>query len=122
MAIPCGIATSGLWKPSDLTADKFTAIDYDAGMAIRVEFYGIARQRAGISELSLAMPAEQVPLSELLQQIAAAAPDLGSELLAGGKLHKSITANLDGTRFISDPATAICDGQSLLILSADAGG
>jgi molybdopterin converting factor small subunit len=91
-------------------------------MAIRVEFYGIARQRAGVSELLFAMPADRVPLSELLKQIAAAAPDLGSELLAGGRLHKSLTANLDGMQFISDPATAICDGQSLLILSADAGG
>jgi molybdopterin converting factor small subunit len=34
----------------------------------------------------------------------------------------SLTMNLDGQRFVKDLATPVRDGQSVLILSADAGG
>jgi molybdopterin converting factor small subunit len=61
-------------------------------------------------------------LSDILQQVAAQAPRLGQTLLAGGQLHDSLTINLDGNRFIRDPDTPIHDGQSVLILSTDAGG
>jgi molybdopterin converting factor small subunit len=91
-------------------------------MAIRVEFFGIARQRAGVAELTLALPRTEAELGEVLGELAARVPDLGGEWIADGRLHASLTANLDGLRFISDPATVIRDGQSLLILSADAGG
>jgi molybdopterin converting factor small subunit len=91
-------------------------------MAIRVEFFGIARQRAGVSELRLESRQAAAPLGELLSEIAIRLPELGRDLIAGGRLHASLTANLDGARFIDDPTTLIRDGQSLLILSADAGG
>jgi hypothetical protein len=54
--------------------------------------------------------------------LASKLPEFGRECVSAGKLAPSLTANLDGKRFISDPATSIRDGQSLLILSADAGG
>lgn len=91
-------------------------------MAIRVEFYGIARQLAGVSELSLALPETAAPLGDVLHQIAARLPELSRELVVNGRLHESLVANLGGARFIHDPKTLIHDGQSLLILSADAGG
>jgi sulfur-carrier protein len=91
-------------------------------MAIRVEFYGIARQRAGVGEVRLDLHADQAPLAEVLQQVAESLPALGHELVIHGRLHESLMANLDGQRFVSDPATPIGDGQCLLILSADAGG
>lgn len=62
------------------------------------------------------------PFSDVLDKIAARLPALSRELIVEGRLHKSLTANLDGARFIHDPATMIRDSQSLLILSADAGG
>jgi sulfur-carrier protein len=91
-------------------------------MAIRVELFGIARQRAGVSEILVQPPLGQPSLANVLQQLAVQLPALGSELIVGGRLHKSLAANLDGVQFISNPETAIRDGQSLLILSADAGG
>ena len=91
-------------------------------MAIHVEFFGIARQRAGVSELRLDLRQDHALLSEVLSEIATRLPELGREFVAHGRLHASLTANLDGARFVHDPATLICDGQSLLILSADAGG
>jgi molybdopterin converting factor small subunit len=91
-------------------------------MAIRVEFFGIARQRAGVGEVTIESPSGPICLAEALIQIAARVPALGSELIVAGRLHESLAANLEGQRFISDPATSILDGQNLLILSADAGG
>jgi molybdopterin converting factor small subunit len=91
-------------------------------MPIRVEFYGIARQRAGIGELALPVEGGHSLLGEVLHQLATRLPALGAELIAGGQLHDSLTANLDGIRFIRDPDSTIRDGQCLLLLSADAGG
>lgn len=91
-------------------------------MPIRVEFFGIARQRAGTSELMLDASTGTLLLSEVLKQVAARTPELGQTLLVGGELHESLTVNVDGNRFIREPTTPIRDGQSLLILSADAGG
>jgi len=91
-------------------------------MAIRVEFYGIARQRAGQSQIDLDAPADGLNFGAALAELAQRLPPLGRELISGSRLNASLAANLDGMRFISDPATRIRDGQSLLILSADAGG
>ncbi len=102
--------------------DKQRTFDYDAVMAIRVEFYGIARQRAGVSELSLDLRRSAAPLGEVLSHIAQRLPTLGRELVVNGRLHESLIANLGGARFVYDPQTIIPDGESLLILSADGGG
>ncbi len=91
-------------------------------MAIRVEFYGVARQRAGISELRLAAPGKGLLLKDLLSEVAHRLPEFAQACLVDGQLNSTLAANLDGNQFISDPATQIGDGQCLLILSADAGG
>jgi sulfur-carrier protein len=95
---------------------------YDAGMAIHVEFYGLARQRAGISHVELEWKAADARLAEVLGALARSLPDFGREWIVAGKLHPTLAANLDAVHFVSDPATPIRDGQCLLILSADAGG
>lgn len=92
-------------------------------MAIRVELYGLARQRAGTNEVQVQGAAREATLHEVLSLVAEAAPGLsGSGLVVDGQLHPTLSANLDGERFVSDAATPIRDGQCLLILSADAGG
>ena len=91
-------------------------------MGIRVELYGIARQRAGAAEIKLDAPPGGLRFGDALAELARRLPPLGRELVNGSRLHESLTANLDGTQFVNDPATWIRDGQSLLIFSADAGG
>jgi molybdopterin converting factor small subunit len=91
-------------------------------MAIRVEFYGIARHRAGVSELSLELAQPAAPLGDVLRQVAQRLPALSRELVVNGRLHESLVANLGGALFVHDPQTVISDGESLLILSADGGG
>ena len=82
-----------------------------------VEFLGIPRERAGVSELEI----EAETLGQLLGTLAQRCPALG-ELITDDRLHTSIAANLNGDAFVSDPATRLTYRDRVLILSADAGG
>jgi molybdopterin converting factor small subunit len=84
---------------------------------MHVEFLGVPRQRAGISELEV----QANTLGQLLGALATQIPPLG-EFIAVDRLHSSFIANLNGAQFISDPATPLAPEDSVLILSADAGG
>jgi molybdopterin converting factor small subunit len=88
------------------------------GMAICIELYGIPRQRAGVSRTF----AEGARLDEVLADLAARFPSLADACFAHGTFRDGYLANLNGDRFVSDPATTLAPGDSLLILSADAGG
>lgn len=82
-----------------------------------VEFLGIPRERAGISELEI----EAETFGQLLGTLAARYPAL-QELITAEGLHPSIAANLNGDLFVRDLATPLGQRDRLLILSADAGG
>jgi molybdopterin converting factor small subunit len=82
-----------------------------------VEFLGIPRERAGISEMEV----EAGTLGELFGALTARCPGL-RELITAKGLHPSLAANLNGDLFISDPATPLAEDDRLLIISADAGG
>jgi molybdopterin converting factor small subunit len=84
---------------------------------MHVEFLGVPRVRAGVSELEV----HAATLGDLLGTLAAEVPAL-RELITGGRLHASLAANLNGDRFVSDPATPLSEDDCVLILSADAGG
>jgi molybdopterin converting factor small subunit len=84
---------------------------------MHVEFLGFSRDRAGIAELDV----EADTLGGLLGTLAAQMPGL-AELIVVDRLHPSLTANLNGDRFICDPATPLGDDDRVLILSADVGG
>ena len=82
-----------------------------------VEFLGIPRERAGISEMEL----EAETLGQVLGQISARCPGL-SELITSEGLHPSVVANLNGDEFVKALNTRLAEDDHLLILSADAGG
>ncbi|HET9361470.1 MAG TPA: MoaD/ThiS family protein [Vicinamibacterales bacterium] len=84
---------------------------------MHVEFLGIPRQRAGVSELEV----EARTLGQLLDALALRCPALG-ELITPQGLHPSLSANLNGDAFVRDPDTPLAKGDTLLILSADVGG
>jgi molybdopterin converting factor small subunit len=84
---------------------------------MHVEFFGVPRQRAGISELKV----QADTLGQLLGALAAQMPSLG-ELIQVDRLHPSFVANLNGHQFVSDPETPLGEDDCVLILSADAGG
>ena len=82
-----------------------------------VEFLGIPRERAGISELEV----DAATFGQLLGALATRCPALSALMTVDG-LHPSIAANLNGDAFIKDLTTPLGEGDRLLILSADAGG
>ena len=82
-----------------------------------VEFLGIPRERAGVSEVVI----EADTLGQVLTTLGERFPAL-RELIAADRLHPSIAANLNGDLFVRDPKTRLAHGDHLLILSADAGG
>ena len=84
---------------------------------MHVEFLGIPRERAGISELEI----QAETLGQLLQTLIGRFPAF-AELITARGLHPSVVANLNGDEFVSDPRTLLSRDDRVLILSADAGG
>ena len=89
---------------------------------VEVEFYGVPRQRAGVDRVQLAFTAASVAAADVIKVLERRFPDLQNGCLQNGWLHASCTANVDGCDFISDPETRLLCGQTLLVMSADAGG
>jgi molybdopterin converting factor small subunit len=82
-----------------------------------VEFLGIPRERAGISEMEL----EAETFGHVLVEISARCPGL-SELITPEGVHRSIAVNLNGGEFVKSLDTRLAENDRLLILSADVGG
>ena len=87
-------------------------------MAITVEFYGIARRRAGVEQIEI----EAATLGEALQNLAVRLPTFAADCLTDGQLSGSFLANRNGCEFLTNTDEPLNDGDSLLILSADVGG
>ncbi|MEX2119388.1 MAG: MoaD/ThiS family protein [Pirellulales bacterium] len=87
-------------------------------MSISVEFFGIPRERAGVA----ATTAEGQRLDQVLTGLGERYPRLADACIESGRLKPGYAANLNGDRFVTDPATPLEPGDALLILSADAGG
>jgi molybdopterin converting factor small subunit len=84
---------------------------------MHVEFFGVPRERAGVSELEV----HADTLGQLLGTLAERMPSL-SAIIQRDRLHPAFVANLNGDRFVTDPATPLGADDCVLILSADAGG
>jgi molybdopterin converting factor small subunit len=82
-----------------------------------VEFFGVARQRAGVSDLQV----KADTLGQLLGTLVLRIPSFG-ELITVDRLHSAMVANLNGDRFVDDPRTPLAEDDHVLILSADVGG
>ncbi len=85
---------------------------------VRVEFYGIPRQRAGVA----AVDVDARDLREALRALSSINPRLAASCFDGDRLLGSYFANINGQRFTTDPDAVLESGDTLLILSADAGG
>jgi molybdopterin converting factor small subunit len=85
---------------------------------VRVEFFGIPRERAGTA----ATTARGSTLGAALVDLGARFPRLAQTCLDGPRLKAGTIANLNGARFVSDPRTPLAEGDAVLLLSADAGG
>lgn len=87
-------------------------------MSVTVEFFGMARRRAGIERLQI----DAATLGEALDRLTERLPDRSGEFLCEGRLAAGYLASRNGLQFLSDRTAPLADGDSLLILSADVGG
>jgi molybdopterin converting factor small subunit len=94
-----------------------------APRTIRVEFFGVSRQRAGTADIDVTLDAESATLGDVLRETVRQCPLLlGACLEPDGRLKPGYVVNLDGQRFVREPQTPLQSVQSILFLSADAGG
>ena len=91
-------------------------------MNVLVEFYGIPRSRTGVSEVALNLDASEATLGGIVSRIAQQFPDFAADCVLHDRLLSTVAANVNGEQFIGDPAFLLRDGDTLLILSSDAGG
>ena len=87
-------------------------------MSVAVELFGIARARAGVA----ATTADGSTLGAVLADLAARYPGLAEACIDGCRLRPGFTVNLGGDRFVTAPETKLADGDTVLLLSLDAGG
>ena len=85
---------------------------------VTVELLGIPRDRAGVSQTV----ANGSTLGDVFLDLAKRFPALGEACIQGNSLKLGYTANLRGEQFVTDPAIYLNEGDSILLLSLDAGG
>jgi len=91
-------------------------------MKLRVEFYGIPRARSGVATIDLTFDRSSTTLRDVLTRLANEFPRFGSECLSNGVLRPEYSANRNGEIFLSRESAVLSEGDSLIILAADAGG
>ncbi len=89
---------------------------------IRVEFFGIAKQRAGIAETIVETESDDIRLGDVLTELVRRLPALDGQCISGRQLLRGFAANVNGEQFVTDTEARLQDGSSLLIMSSDAGG
>jgi molybdopterin converting factor small subunit len=88
-------------------------LGYDGGMSrVWVEFYGLARLRAGVAEVNVAA-------ATVREAIEAAERETGLRVIVSPELY---LVSVNGDHFTTDLDEPLADGDGLLILGADAGG
>ncbi|MBX9626947.1 MAG: hypothetical protein K2X82_24310 [Gemmataceae bacterium] len=80
---------------------------------VRVEFYGLARLRAGVAGAA-------VEAATVADALAAACPGLA--VVRAGRVAPEYLLSVGGGRFTTNPDDALAAGDTLLVLGADAGG
>lgn len=88
-----------------------------------VELYGTARLRAKTAKVALVLPPQAV-LSSVFAALAGQLPVLVGPVIATdrSKLTSGYACNINGLDFVRDPGVKINPGDSIIIISNDAGG
>lgn len=87
-------------------------------MSVTIEFFGIARQRAGIDHVDV----DAHTIREALEQLSRQLPHWGAACLVDGQLRPELLASVNARTFVTSPDHPLQDGDHLLILAADVGG
>ena len=87
-------------------------------MQVAVELFGIPRARAGIAQTV----ATGSNLGDVLRDLSNRFPSLAETCIDGRSLRPGCIVNLGAQRFVSAPETPLGEGDTVLMLSLDAGG
>jgi len=86
--------------------------------SVSVEFFGVARSRAGVAQVMLDADCLRDVLAHIQEQI----PGLADLCIENGELTPGWLLNINGTAFTRDLNLPLMDGDSALLMPADAGG
>lgn len=89
---------------------------------ITIELFGVARLRAGVAEMQVDVPAIPCRLGDVFHFLQSHQPALGEVLFDKGQLRKEFVCNISGKNFTRARDYEILIGDSVLIMSSDAGG
>jgi molybdopterin converting factor small subunit len=87
-------------------------------MQVSVELFGIPRSRAGLAQ-TFAVGSN---LGDVLADLAGKFPRLADSCIDGRSLRPGFVVNLSAERFVTSPETPLREGDTVLLLSLDAGG
>ena len=87
-------------------------------VTVTIELFGIPRARAGVAQTTAA----GICLGDVLADLARKFPLLAQSCIDGRNLRPGFTANLCGNRFVTEPETSLSEGDTVMLLSLDAGG
>lgn len=123
---PEGSSFYNMNTPEDYAeALKRWSVTRRAGHSIQctVELFGIARLLARTSSIALTLPA-RATLSDAFAALAEKLPALVGRVISADRtrLVDGYACNLNGLAFVRTPTAEVNPGDSLIILSADAGG
>ena len=91
-------------------------------MKICAEFFGAVRLRTETAKKQFEFDEPTIPLSDVLTALTNEYPRLTPDCISEGNLQPAFAINLNGERFVRDLSVRLCDGDSILLMSADAGG
>lgn len=87
-------------------------------MKVRFEFYGTARLRSGRDRFE----ARGATLGAALADLGRALPAVEGTIVENGGIGRHYRLSLNGRRFVSDPAERLQEGDTLIVMAAEAGG
>ena len=89
---------------------------------ITIELFGVPRLRAGTGLITLY--SDIAGFGEALDRLARYFPMLDGKVIQRpqGQVHPAYRLCLNGDRFVTDPATPLREGDTLLLFAADVGG
>ncbi len=91
-------------------------------MGVTVEFFGIARERAGRPDVEVCVGVDSTRLGDVLLEVAERLPALVGECLSGERPQAGFLVNINARQFLTDPDTPVHAGDHVLLMTADAGG
>lgn len=119
---PDGLSFFNMNSPEEY-AEALSLWERRRATTCTVELFGVPRLLAKTKEVSLALP-PAATLADVFSALAARLPMLSGRVIDRQKsvLSSGYACNLNGLKFVRDPAIAVQPGDRIFIVAADAGG